>query len=191
MSLHSHFPFYYQYSIYPIILYLSLPVMLNLPLVIPESRSLSCQDQLTILARSKIVMAFENTVLLFERLPWAAGKRKKGEGKEHQREAGTQLKFFLLCPWSFLVSYFFHSPLICSLPSSWIFTLLTLLSLFLSLLTLALPTVKGQDGALMSRNKFINGDGHHRMWMDSDGLVMTCMFKEDTFQVLCTALGPS
>lgn len=145
-------------------------------------------------------MAFENTVFLSERLHQAAGERQKKKVKKkniRERQRHSWKPFFppLVCffpPLTFFTAHWFASS-----PSSWIFTLNSLGSLFLSLLTSALPTVKGQDGPLRSWTI----DGIDQWWwslpgallMDSNSPspVMTWIFKEDNFQVLRKVFGPS
>ena len=116
-------------------------------------------------------MAFENTALLLKGSLEQQGRdfsevnKKASEGGRHtylrsEKSFFFALGLFLSLPIS--CTAYIHT---CLLPSSWISTLLTLFLLFLSLLPLELPTIKGQDGHLVQHHKPKQIGGYHSMVM--------------------------
>ena len=149
-------------------------------------------------------MAFENTVLLFERLHWTAGKRLKKKEKRwskrtsergrHTAENLSSLFLVFLCLFLFLLQpTHLLPPLVLN------FHTLNSSLTFSSSFNLRLPTVKGQEGPPVHNDQLKQTGGNDQWWqslpratlMDSDSVVITCVFKEDTFQVHYTALSPA
>lgn len=112
---------HYQYYVYPTMWYLSLPVMLNLPLSgivhtgIQESRSLSCQDHLRILIRRKIKhnLSFWKYSASIWKAPLSSREEIFKKWNKRTSERGRHRHTYMLCAPSpyFLDFYPLNFPL--------------------------------------------------------------------------------